>query len=59
METEGKKVKGKCRARSSKGEASLEYGGVDGDGDQVGQGSSSSREEKVSSLKTVSAVIAL
>ncbi|KAJ4839995.1 hypothetical protein Tsubulata_030830 [Turnera subulata] len=53
VEVEGKKIGklGKCRSRSSKVDASLDYGG-DGDADQPGQGTSSSREEKVSSLKT-------
>ncbi|CAN0900892.1 hypothetical protein LINGRAHAP2_LOCUS21091 [Linum grandiflorum] len=51
---EAKKFKlGKCRSRSSKGDAGLgfDFGG-DADADQHGQGSVSSREEKVSSLKT-------
>lgn len=56
-EVEGKKINklGKCRSRiSSKMDSALEFG-VDADGDQSGLGtSSSSREEKVSSLKTVS-----
>lgn len=54
-ELEGKKINklGKCRSRiSSKMDSALEFG-VDADGDQSGLGiSSSSREEKVSSLKT-------
>ncbi|KAJ0106538.1 hypothetical protein Patl1_18206 [Pistacia atlantica] len=52
-EGEGKKLNklGKCRSRISRLDSSLDYGG-DGDGDQPGQGTASSREEKVSSLKT-------
>ncbi|KAJ0047782.1 hypothetical protein Pint_15608 [Pistacia integerrima] len=52
-EGEGKKLNklGKCRSRISRLDSSLDYGG-DGDGDQPGQGTTSSREEKVSSLKT-------
>lgn len=46
---------GKCRSRSNKVDCSLDYGG-DADGDQHGQGVPSSREEKVSSLKTVSSL---
>ncbi|XP_021908957.1 uncharacterized protein LOC110823008 isoform X2 [Carica papaya] len=42
---------GKFRSRINKVDTSIEYG-VDVDGDQPGQGVSSSREEKVSSLKT-------
>ncbi|KAH7549780.1 hypothetical protein JRO89_XS13G0081400 [Xanthoceras sorbifolium] len=42
---------GKCRSRISKVEPSLDYG-ADADGDQPVQGTTSSREEKVSSLKT-------
>lgn len=44
---------GKCRSKISKVECSLDCGG-DGDVDQPCQGTPSSREEKVSSLKTVS-----
>lgn len=56
-EGEGKKLNklGKCRSRISRLDSSLDYGG-DGDGDQPGQGTTSSREEKVSSLKTVNFV---
>ncbi|KDP30989.1 hypothetical protein JCGZ_11365 [Jatropha curcas] len=52
-EAEGKKLNklGKCRSRNSKVDASLDYG-PDIDADQPGQGPPSSREEKVSSLKT-------
>ncbi|KAG2676067.1 hypothetical protein I3843_12G033900 [Carya illinoinensis] len=42
---------GKCRSRNNKADCSLDYGG-DADGDQHVQGVPSSREEKVSSLKT-------
>ncbi|CAN1291498.1 Probable UDP-N-acetylglucosamine--peptide N-acetylglucosaminyltransferase SEC [Linum perenne] len=53
VEAEAKKMNklGKCRSRSSKGDAGFDFGG-DADADQHGQGSVSSREEKVSSLKT-------
>ncbi|OAY47888.1 probable UDP-N-acetylglucosamine--peptide N-acetylglucosaminyltransferase SPINDLY [Manihot esculenta] len=53
VEVEGKRLTklGKCRSRISKVDASLDYG-PDTDADQPGQGPSSSREEKVSSLKT-------
>lgn len=44
---------GKCRSRNNKVDCSLDYG-ADADGEQHGQGAPSSREEKVSSLKTVS-----
>ena len=44
---------GKCRSRNSKADCSPDYG-ADADGDQQGQGVPSSREERVSSLKTVS-----
>lgn len=55
VEGEGKKLNklGKCRSRISKIECSLDYGG-DAELDQHGQGTPSSREEKISSLKTVS-----
>nr|KJB51157.1 hypothetical protein B456_008G204100 [Gossypium raimondii] len=46
-----KKLNKKCRSRVSKADALLDCG-VDADGDQPSQGASSSREEKVSSLKT-------
>ena len=54
MEAEGKQFKrlGKCRSKSK-----LDYPldcGADADADQSGQGMSSLREEKVSSLRTVS-----
>lgn len=49
---------GKCRSRNNKADCSLDYGG-DADGDQHVQGVPSSREEKVSSLKTVSSVSAV
>lgn len=54
VEGESKKLNklGKCRSRVSRLDSSLDYG-VDGDGDQPGQGTTSSREEKVNSLKTV------
>ncbi|KAK4256990.1 hypothetical protein QN277_006640 [Acacia crassicarpa] len=50
---EGKKLHklGKCRSRFSKTDSSVDCG-ADGDGDQHVQGVASSREEKVSSLKT-------
>ncbi|XP_028781850.1 probable UDP-N-acetylglucosamine--peptide N-acetylglucosaminyltransferase SEC isoform X2 [Neltuma alba] len=50
---EGKKLHklGKCRSRFSKTDSSVDCG-ADGDGDQHVQGVTSSREEKVSSLKT-------
>ncbi|XP_022737427.1 probable UDP-N-acetylglucosamine--peptide N-acetylglucosaminyltransferase SEC [Durio zibethinus] len=51
VEGEGKKLNKKCRSRISKAE-SLPDCGADVDGDQPSQGTSSSREEKVSSLKT-------
>ncbi|KAA8542184.1 hypothetical protein F0562_023336 [Nyssa sinensis] len=52
-EGEGKQLKklGKCRSRISKVEYPLDCG-ADADGEQHGQGVPSSREEKVSSLKT-------
>lgn len=55
MEVEGRRVSkiGKCRSRNNKVEYSLDSA-ADPDGDQHGQGVSTSREEKVSSLKTVS-----
>ncbi|PKI66627.1 probable UDP-N-acetylglucosamine--peptide N-acetylglucosaminyltransferase SPINDLY isoform X2 [Punica granatum] len=53
VEAEVKKLgkPGKCRPRISKIECSPDYGG-DAELDQHGQGTPSSREEKVSSLKT-------
>ncbi|KAI4336262.1 hypothetical protein L6164_014808 [Bauhinia variegata] len=53
IEGEGKKLnkQGKCRSRLSKADSSLDCG-ADADGDQHAQGVASSREEKVSSLKT-------
>ncbi|KAG6584123.1 putative UDP-N-acetylglucosamine--peptide N-acetylglucosaminyltransferase SPINDLY [Cucurbita argyrosperma subsp. argyrosperma] len=53
MEVEGRHVSkiGKCRSRNNKVEYSLDSA-ADADGDQHGQGVSTSREEKVSSLKT-------
>ncbi|MBA0805852.1 hypothetical protein Gohar_005340 [Gossypium harknessii] len=51
-----KKLNKKCRSRVSKADALLDCG-VDADGDQPSQGASSSREEKVSSLKTVSPIL--
>ncbi|KAK8657781.1 hypothetical protein V6N13_036004 [Hibiscus sabdariffa] len=51
MEGAVKKLNKKCRSRNSKADALLECG-ADGDGDQPIQGAPSSREEKVSSLKT-------
>lgn len=55
---EGKQLKksAKCRSRISKVEYPLDCG-ADADADQHGQGVSSSREEKVSSLKTVSFLV--
>lgn len=54
-EAEGKQFKklGKCRSRIIKADFPIDCG-VEADGDQNGQGVPSSREEKVSSLKTVS-----
>lgn len=54
MEPDGKQLKklGKCRSKS-KVDYPLDCG-ADADADQNGQGISSSREEKVSSLRTVS-----
>lgn len=49
---------GKFRSRINKVDTSIEYG-VDVDGDQPGQGVSSSREEKVSSLKTVRSSVSI
>ncbi|KAK9034522.1 hypothetical protein V6N11_050683 [Hibiscus sabdariffa] len=46
-----KKLNKKCRSRISKADALLDCG-VEVDGDQPSQGAPSSREEKVSSLKT-------
>ncbi|CAL1405287.1 unnamed protein product [Linum trigynum] len=53
IEGEAKKLNKqvKCRSRSGKAEGAFEYG-ADADADQHGQSSVSSREEKVSSLKT-------
>ncbi|KAK1357901.1 putative UDP-N-acetylglucosamine--peptide N-acetylglucosaminyltransferase SPINDLY [Heracleum sosnowskyi] len=52
-EAEGKQFKklGKCRSRLNKVDYSLDCG-MEVDGDQNGQGTPSSREEKVSSLRT-------
>ncbi|KAF8378173.1 hypothetical protein HHK36_029510 [Tetracentron sinense] len=52
-EGEGKKLNktAKCRSRVSKGEYPLEFG-ADTDADQQSQGVPTSREEKISSLKT-------
>lgn len=57
MEVEGRRLSkiGKCRSRNNKVEYSLDSA-ADVDGDQPGPGVSTSREEKVSSLKTVSFV---
>lgn len=54
-EGEGKRPNklGRCRSRSSKVESPLDCG-ADADGDLPVQGVPSSREERVSSLKTVS-----
>lgn len=54
-EVEGKQFKklGKCRSRLGKVDFSLDCG-MEVDGDQNGQSTPSSREEKVSSLRTVS-----
>lgn len=49
---------GKCRSRTSKADSSLDYG-ADADGDQPSQVGASCREEKVSSLKTVSSTFSL
>lgn len=51
VEGEAKKLNKKCRSRSSKPESSTDCG-ADADGDQPSQAAPSSREEKVSSLKT-------
>ncbi|XWS60332.1 hypothetical protein CRYUN_Cryun07bG0026700 [Craigia yunnanensis] len=51
VEGEGKKLNKKSRSRSSKLDSSMDCG-ADADGDQPSQGAPSSREEKVSSLKT-------
>ncbi|KAK4767876.1 hypothetical protein SAY87_003019 [Trapa incisa] len=53
LEGEGKKLNkiGKCRTRINKIECLLDYGG-DAELEQHGQGTPSSREEKISSLKT-------
>lgn len=55
LEGEGRKLNkpGKCRSRISKIECSVDCGG-DAELDQHGQGTPSSREEKISSLRTVS-----
>lgn len=47
---------GKFRSRNSKADCSPDYG-ADADGDQQGQGVPLLREEKVSSLKTVSSTL--
>ncbi|XP_022885352.1 uncharacterized protein LOC111401720 isoform X2 [Olea europaea var. sylvestris] len=54
MDAEASQVKrlGKCRSRTSKAEYPPDCSGADIDADQNGQGNSTSREEKVSSLKT-------
>ncbi|XP_004517202.1 uncharacterized protein [Cicer arietinum] len=53
IEGEGKKLNklGKCRSKPSKTDSSIDCG-ADADGDQHVQGTPSSREEKVSSMKT-------
>ncbi|XVE56664.1 hypothetical protein DITRI_Ditri04bG0029000 [Diplodiscus trichospermus] len=51
VEAENKKLNKKCRSRNSKLDSSVDCG-ADADGDQPSQGAPSSREEKVSSLKT-------
>ncbi|XVF11623.1 hypothetical protein REPUB_Repub08aG0043100 [Reevesia pubescens] len=51
VEGEGKKLNKKCRSRNSKADPLLDCG-ADADGEQPSQGPPSSREEKVSSLKT-------
>lgn len=58
MEAEVKRSNksGKFRSRNSKADCSPDYG-ADADGDQQGQGVPSLREEKVSSLKTVSSTL--
>lgn len=58
MESEVKRSNksGKFRSRNSKADCSPDYG-ADADGDQQGQGVPSFREEKVSSLKTVSSTL--
>lgn len=53
--SQSKKV-GKCRSRTSKAEYPPDCCGADTDADPNGLGVPSSREEKVSSLKTVSFV---
>ncbi|KAL2515402.1 tetratricopeptide repeat (TPR)-containing protein [Forsythia ovata] len=54
MDTEASQLKrlGKFRSRNSKAEYPPDFNGADIDADQNGQGASTSREEKVSSLKT-------
>ncbi|PIN27038.1 Protein O-GlcNAc transferase [Handroanthus impetiginosus] len=49
--SQSKKV-GKCRSKTSKVEYPPDCGGADAEADQNGQGVATSREEKVSSLKT-------
>lgn len=55
VESESKRINklGRCRSRGSKSESPLDNG-VDAEGDLPVQGAPSSREERVSSLKTVS-----
>ena len=59
VESEGKRLNklGRCRSRASKSESPLDSG-VDAEGDLPVQGAPSSREERVSSLKTVSSEFA-
>lgn len=56
-EGEGKLLNklGKCRSKPSKTDSSIDCG-PDADGDQHVQGAPSAREEKVSSMKTVSLI---
>lgn len=60
MDVEGKQKKlGKSRSRIGKVENHLDCNGADADAEQNSQGTPSSREEKVSSLKNVSCVMFL
>jgi hypothetical protein len=56
-EAEGKLLNklGKCRSKPSKTDSSIDCG-ADADGDPHVQGAPSAREEKVSSMKTVSLI---
>lgn len=58
-DTEGKQLKklGKCRSRMGKLDCPPDCNGADAEADHNVQGVPSSREEKVSSLKTVSCIL--